>query len=1180
MKLLNNILYVCFVFLHYTLVSSSFSQISIKVSGDEGDATLSKILILDKNINPDSTNIDTFNSPSRFNLLINSSTVNPRTKNFNKILSVIEVVTTRDNEAGSLRTAMILANSNPGPDSIRFNLQKSDPGFKPETNTWTIQPFTELPVIIDDVTIIDATTQPGYNGSPIIELNGSNIDSANGFSILSSNNVIKGFIINGFKFINDPYLTHFDFGTGIWIEGQQNLISNNFIGTDVTGSFKVGNEKVGIVSNDAYNKIENNVISGNRGAGIIINGEGSIVIRNLIGTDVSGTFSIDNHVGIQIYEGNAIVGGLSPDSINIISGNRSHGIRAYTWYNKIIGNFIGTDISGSYAIPNGTGGIDFGSYSSYNIVEKNVISGNGGSAIEHGAFAGTVYGATGHCQIYGNLIGTDATGTRIIENDGYGIEFGFNTQNNLIGNSDEDKRNIISGNRRDGIYIDSGRRHKIRGNFIGTDITGEQNFGNQGCGIRIEWDDVVGLSTEGYYNEMGGDSLNNGNLIRFNGRQGIQIFREALQNLISHNAISQNTEQGIQNRSGGNLELEPPNITGPDSTMEFMPTIFGTSLPEVTIELYIDPNFPHDEGLIFLGSTTSNLNGEWQISTGLRLERGDNFLTATAIDGDNNTSEFSTPFKVLTPAPNISLSDSILNFGEVEVDSISLKHLLIRNNGVENLEINSIYMTDLNSDQFAIIDYNAPFTVSPREEKEIEIAFNPTSIGTKIAQLEIVSNDPDEPSITMILNGTGFIKVPKLEIPLSNINFGNVLLEDSTEVFLPIKNTGTDTLRINDITSSNQQIFLISSTEFKIAPGDSQLVTVTFRPVLEGLYTATMTIFCNDPDNPELILQLEGYGVGEPNITVNPSSFYFGYVALGNSSEVTFNIINTGNDTLEIDRIYSDEPFIPKQFLVSSDKFMVLPDDTQYVMVEYRPIIEGLYEAVLKIECNDSNNPTLEIQVSGNGIVLNPPDNLLASHGPDSTVILKWNIPTLGKQKFGIKNSRFIQISDTVELISYNIYRSDSSPVHLNENNKISNVPEGQSSFEDSHAKVGYKYYYVVTAMYNIGESGTSNETSIIVTHIEPFVEGQIPDTYSLSQNYPNPFNPTTTIEFGLPDKEFVTLKIFNTIGQEKGTLMKENLSAGIYKFRWDANDLPSGMYYYQLKAGEFQDVKKMVLIK
>jgi len=91
----------------------------------------------------------------------------------------------------------------------------------------------------------------------------------------------------------------------------------------------------------------------------------------------------------------------------------------------------------------------------------------------------------------------------------------------------------------------------------------------------------------------------------------------------------------------------------------------------------------------------------------------------------------------------------------------------------------------------------------------------------------------------------------------------------------------------------------------------------------------------------------------------------------------------------------------------------------------------------------------------------------------------------------------------------------------------------------------------------------------------------EIPKIYSLLQNYPNPFNPVTNIKFGLPKTSVVSLKVFDILGREIANLVNnESLQAGSYLFDFDASNLPSGIYYYKLSAGEFSDVKKMVLVK
>ena len=91
----------------------------------------------------------------------------------------------------------------------------------------------------------------------------------------------------------------------------------------------------------------------------------------------------------------------------------------------------------------------------------------------------------------------------------------------------------------------------------------------------------------------------------------------------------------------------------------------------------------------------------------------------------------------------------------------------------------------------------------------------------------------------------------------------------------------------------------------------------------------------------------------------------------------------------------------------------------------------------------------------------------------------------------------------------------------------------------------------------------------------------EVPSVYSLEQNYPNPFNPVTNIKFGLPKNSQVTLKIFDLLGREVAVLVNnQNLASGNYTFDFNAANIPSGIYFYRLSAGDFSDVKKMTLIK
>lgn len=110
-------------------------------------------------------------------------------------------------------------------------------------------------------------------------------------------------------------------------------------------------------------------------------------------------------------------------------------------------------------------------------------------------------------------------------------------------------------------------------------------------------------------------------------------------------------------------------------------------------------------------------------------------------------------------------------------------------------------------------------------------------------------------------------------------------------------------------------------------------------------------------------------------------------------------------------------------------------------------------------------------------------------------------------------------------------------------------------------------------------DSFTQNVTVTVVGLFE-IEDIFVPGDYVLRQNYPNPFNPSTTIEFSIPKSEFVTLKIYNLLGQKVATLVSEKLNAGSYNYSWDAGTLSSGVYLYKLNAGKLSQIRKMILLR
>lgn len=134
-------------------------------------------------------------------------------------------------------------------------------------------------------------------------------------------------------------------------------------------------------------------------------------------------------------------------------------------------------------------------------------------------------------------------------------------------------------------------------------------------------------------------------------------------------------------------------------------------------------------------------------------------------------------------------------------------------------------------------------------------------------------------------------------------------------------------------------------------------------------------------------------------------------------------------------------------------------------------------------------------------------------------------------------------------------------------------------SYEDKSVSKAVTYMYRVRQITNDGVQELTPKITIATTGTREH-PAQTAYTYNLTQNFPNPFNPATHFRFSVPDLGFVTLKIYDVIGREVATLVKEEMKPGNYTIRWDASNFPSGIYFSRLVAGTFSATRKIVLLK
>jgi hypothetical protein len=630
------------------------------------------------------------------------------------LLSTFWVTNTGDNGGvnpavgagtGTLRQAIIDTNAdtaNTAADTIDFNI--------PGSGVQTIQPLSPLPSLTHAV-FIDGYSQPGSSPNILaigdnavlqIELDGSQmVGSGAGLTIAGGHSTVRGLDVQHFPWI------------GIYlITAGGDTVQGCFIGTDPTGEVATVADSAVVAGSDGNligtdgdgvnDFAERNVlscISASPGAtnGNVVLGDNNVVAGNYIGTDASGTkaLSVDtdhNMSGVLVNNsnGNRIgADGHDPDPAaerNVISGNSGVGIYIDSYGpnsggndNVVAGNYIGTDASGTQALPNGSrtndsGGISIGGSDNRigtdgdgigDDLERNIISGNGSNGV---SMSGS------NNVVAGNYIGTDVTGTKPLGNANVGVSLGGGTGNRIgtDGQSVDNlgERNIISANTY-GIAISQTQGgHLIAGNLIGVAADGKTPLGNSGYGISV-YDPNVQI----------GGSTALAKTIANNGITGVVVFGGTGVSIRANSIYKNQGYGGIDlGNDGVTLNGSHAGQTGPNNWQTFpvLSTAFAGAQTEVTGRLSSMPNttftidfYANDpgeanagaygEGHYYLGCATvrTDCNGNASFDTSnLGASTVGQWISATATDPGGNTSEFCLDVQAVQAASTTTLTAS------------------------------------------------------------------------------------------------------------------------------------------------------------------------------------------------------------------------------------------------------------------------------------------------------------------------------------------------------------------------------------------------------------------------------------------------------------------------------------------------------------------------------------------
>ncbi len=570
------------------------------------------------------------------------------------------VTNTEDSGAGSLRQAILDANANSGADAINFNITGSAP--------FTIMVQADLPIITEAVTI-DGMTQPGFTGKPIIEISGNPQQSRPGLTITGGSSVIRGLALNRSNTA----------AIGLSTNGG-NRVEGCYIGVDVTGTMRRANGTGINVFQSTNNTIGGavaaamNVISGNGGRGIeFVNpgADSNTVQGNFIGVNASGAASLfNNGGGIGVFgNNNHLIGGTTAGARNIISGNGSEGIELSGTGTLVQGNFIGTNSSGDGAIPNGEAGIEISNSPGHTIggttaAARNVISGNPGAGVK------IMDGQASRNLIQGNFIGLAADGVTPLPNssavsNSFGGVFINRGNDNTVGGAMSGAGNVIANNGSGGVVVVPFSTVTFN---TGNAIRGNSIFSNRGLGIDLF---------------PGGPTANDD----CDGDIGVN----KLQNYPIITSVTSSTNQTVIR---GSLN----SVAGATFSLEF----FANAACNAS---------GNGDGQTPLGTiqvtTDTNCAASFEATFPVAVPAGQ-FITATATDSANNTSEFSKCVQNSVSA-DLAVTQTLSNNQATAGEGLNYT-ITVTNNGPD--AASQVNLTDRLPSEVSFISCASPFGTS------------------------------------------------------------------------------------------------------------------------------------------------------------------------------------------------------------------------------------------------------------------------------------------------------------------------------------------------------------------------------------------------------------------------------------------------------------------------------------
>ena len=355
----------------------------------------------------------------------------------------------------------------------------------------------------------------------------------------------------------------------------------------------------------------------------------------------------------------------------------------------------------------------------------------------------------------------------------------------------------------------------------------------------------------------------------------------------------------------------------------------------------------------------------------------------------------------VNPAPQISLSASSLQLGTVTIGSTRNSTLTISNLGTADLNVSLI---SLAGTEFAVSGITTPKTIAAGTSATATLAFQPTTAGAASGTLTITSNDPNTPSATVSLSGTGTATaITQIQASPTSLRFGNVTLGASSTQNIILSNTGTAGIQISSITVNGAGISGSGvTTPLFLNPGASATVIARFAPTVAGSVSGNFVV-ASDATGSPMTIPVTGTGVvSQPALSVSPMSFAYGSAIDGQSKSQKFTLSNTGTATLTISQLAASGAGFSVNGLTTPVN--VAPGASTAFNAVFAPTTAGNLTGSVTITSNDPGSPAT-IALSGTGVAN-------SGTGTQAKLSLTPSSANLGSVTVGSSNSQTMQISN------------------------------------------------------------------------------------------------------------------------------------------------------------------------